>query len=306
VRSLLVVPLLSLVAACSLFVRLDELTDGSSGGLDGAVAQPPGLDASPAPNEASTPDPTPDAASPLADSGSSSYRDLVLSHAPLGYWRLGDRSGETAVDETGFEHPGLYYGGYELGVPGLRSGDTAARFNGSSACVYVGNFFQFANRVSFSVEAWIKPTSFDDGARIVSTEGPGGGIRRGWNLMYNSPGEPFFEGWLDDGSGESQYVIGVYSDQGAGGPIALGEWSHLVATFETTEESIWIDGELRGRFTQSTLSLPDEANFAIGCGGDGTGSITSGVHGDLAEIAVYDRVLSEQQIKAHHALGKSP
>lgn len=38
----------------------------------------------------------------------SPYADLVLTHAPLLYWRLGDTSGTTAVDSSGYGRDGTY------------------------------------------------------------------------------------------------------------------------------------------------------------------------------------------------------
>lgn len=49
----------------------------------------------------------------------SSYYDLVMSHSPLGYWRLGETSGTTAADSSGNGRSGTYTGTYTLNRPSL-------------------------------------------------------------------------------------------------------------------------------------------------------------------------------------------
>lgn len=61
----------------------------------------------------------------------SSYYDLVMSHSPLGYWRLGETSGTTAADISGNGRNGTYTGTYTLNRPSLIPSDTA---NGALGC----------------------------------------------------------------------------------------------------------------------------------------------------------------------------
>lgn len=62
---------------------------------------------------------------------STGYFDLVMSHAPLGYWRLGEPSGTTAADSSGNGRNGTYFGTYTLNRPSLIPSHTA---NGSLGC----------------------------------------------------------------------------------------------------------------------------------------------------------------------------
>ncbi|MDX6199796.1 MAG: hypothetical protein QOJ79_2947, partial [Actinomycetota bacterium] len=52
-----------------------------------------------------------------------SYQAAVLSDAPVGYWRLGERSGAVAADSSGAGRSGSYSGGVSLGVAGALVGD---------------------------------------------------------------------------------------------------------------------------------------------------------------------------------------
>ena len=62
---------------------------------------------------------------------SSGYFDLVMSHSPLGYWRLGETSGTTAADSSGNGRNGTYTGTYTLNRPSLIPSDTS---NGALGC----------------------------------------------------------------------------------------------------------------------------------------------------------------------------
>lgn len=247
----------------------------------------------------------PDGSVPSADDA---YAQVVLADAPVAYWRFGESTGTLAKDEIGNAHPGTFWGGFELGVPGITAANSAARFDGSG-CVGVGEFFRFPGRVAYSAEGWVKISEYGaEGTRIISTEGYPTGIRSGWNLSasYGDTGYPYFDAWSSEGT-DNQYVMGAYSKVSPEqGKLLLDEWNHVVGTFDDEAESVWVNGVLRDRVKQSALARPNQGTFTIGCAGNGSGPVYLGVHGAVDEIAVYDKVLSDAQIAAHYAAGKSP
>lgn len=245
-----------------------------------------------------------DAAAPADDA----YRQTVMADAPVAYWRLGDAEGAPAKDEVGDAHPGAYYGNVEHEVAGIIAGNGAARFDGSTGCIGVGEYFRFPGRVAFSVEGWVNLTEYGaEGTRMVSTEGFPTGIRSGWNLSasYGDTGYAYFDAWSSEGS-DNQYVMGAYaSTSPEHGKLPLGEWSHVVGTFHDEAEEIWVNGVLRNRARQSTLDRANAGTLTIGCAGSGDGPIYLGAKGALDEIAIYDKVLSPERIAAHHAAGRA-
>src|SRR5437867_3175240 len=60
------------------------------------------------------------------------YVDTVTADHPTGYWRLGDSTGTTAVDNSASQVNGTYVGSPALGQTGAVQGDTAVTFNGTS------------------------------------------------------------------------------------------------------------------------------------------------------------------------------
>jgi hypothetical protein len=89
----------------------------------------------------------------VSNSPPCAYADVVTSTPGLlGYWRLGESSGATAVDQTG-AHNGTYEGGYTLGVPGAIKGDTntAVALNGTTGYVKLP---KLGTATDWTVEGW--------------------------------------------------------------------------------------------------------------------------------------------------------
>ena len=85
----------------------------------------------------------------------------------LAYWRLGESSGTTAVDELG-AHNGTYVGGHTLGVPGALQGDanTAVGLDGSSGQVQLPSLGTASN---WTVEGWTDLNADASRARPATT-----------------------------------------------------------------------------------------------------------------------------------------
>jgi hypothetical protein len=94
----------------------------------------------------------------------------VLADSPAAYWRLGESSGTTAVDQVGV-YNGTYINSPTLGVDGIFAGNTAAGFNGTTQNVNCGTMAAFLNgrTVGLAVEAWIRITT---GGLIAGKWGP--------------------------------------------------------------------------------------------------------------------------------------
>ncbi|MCB9838156.1 MAG: hypothetical protein H6813_02355 [Phycisphaeraceae bacterium] len=68
----------------------------------------------------------------------SGYAEMVAGLNPVGYWRLGESGGQTAVDETGVSN-GKYKNEPKLGRDGVIEGDHAALFDGSDDWVQINH-----------------------------------------------------------------------------------------------------------------------------------------------------------------------
>lgn len=222
-----------------------------------------------------------------ADAPASVYRAAVLADTPVGYWRLDETTGTTAHDESGNGRDATYVGAFTLGQPGALAGDPdpAVQLDGATGEVDVGSVFDFAPSLPFSFEAWVKPTTIDATYRHVVTK-----------MQYTSTFFPLdgtyvvfvqgsptlgFERWADAGT-----ELAVESTTFT----AVGTWAHVVATFDGTTGTLYVNG----------------ASVAAGTslGGIAANSIPLAwgnlFAGSIDEVAVYDHALAQARVTAHY------
>ena len=87
--------------------------------------------------------------------GATGYSEEVTADAPVAYWRLGEAVGSlVASDELGASD-GQALGGVTFGSPGVLAwdADTSATLDGTSGRIDIGDKFDFAGSVHYSVEA---------------------------------------------------------------------------------------------------------------------------------------------------------
>ena len=274
---------LATAAACSLTTSLSGFSTGdviviSDGGDERAAAEGGGTSEGGATGEA----------------GSSTYASVVLSDSPFAFYRLGD-PGTVARDEVG-GHDGTYVGGVAHATGAIAGEpDTAAVFDGSGSYVDVTAGPSFDGQASFTLEAWVSPTS---GAStpmcvVAKTYAPGGAngnVADGYSFSLSVPDKFLFF---------TRFKASVAEDV-SGPPLPVGVFTHVVATYEATKLAIWVNGELAGSAT-SGATLADTTNH-LTIGG-GRGGVFCYFRGALDEVAIYPTVLSVARIKAHHQAG---
>ena len=82
------------------------------------------------------------------------YGAAVYAADPALYWRLGESTGDTAADASGYNQKGTYFGSVSKGADGALAGvaDKAASFEGGQ----VISQNSYTNPRSYSLEAWFK------------------------------------------------------------------------------------------------------------------------------------------------------
>jgi hypothetical protein len=226
------------------------------------------------------------------------YADAVLRDAPLAFWRFDDSGPEAADSSSQGGHDGSYRGGVTPGESGPFRGATAASFDGVTGWVSVPPMTLAGN---FTIEAWVLiegEVSAED--HVVGRE------RCGENLlffvekltMFDPPGtteEECENRPRSEGSG------GVNNRVASGHVAVPGEWTHWVVVRSEDAVAIYRNGEpdseCPGDTTPSgACQLPQVEPFLITAIGQGNGRFLGG---SLAEVAVYDRALRSQAVKAH-------
>ncbi|MFO1512920.1 MAG: LamG-like jellyroll fold domain-containing protein [Verrucomicrobiota bacterium] len=227
------------------------------------------------------------------------YAQLVLAASPMGYWRLDELSGPTALDCVGGRNG--TYNNTQLGQPGYNLVDThkSARFGFLAAQnSYVGgipvDFGSNANN-SLTVEAWVKGTVPGTDAGLI-TKGTGSG------------GEQFN---LDCGGGGHAYRFFVRKDDG-GAVLATGnivpnnQWQHVVGVLNRSAGyvALYVNGVSNAASafpTENYRGLLRTTNaMTIGARQGGTTIYDNQFAGYLQDVAVYNYALSAGQILAHY------
>jgi hypothetical protein len=285
-RALVFLCLSAFAGACLLTTSLDGLNGPAvPGGADGrSDAFGDSRDAGLSPDGPTSGD------GAIEGSAPASYRTVVLSDGPVGYWRLGDR-GPVAKDETG-QHDGVYEGEVGQGAPGAIAGDldTAATFG--KGTVRIGDLFDFADLASFTIEAWLL---YDHDPAEAGTEqylveklnGYGGG----YHLYLYTKGQLFSFDRCGDAGCDS---VGV--------PFALpSPYRHIALAFNgaTLLCNFYIDGKfVAGRPCTSPIT-DTSGNLRFGADDRNGGALW----GTLDEVALYDKELSADRILAHYEAG---
>jgi hypothetical protein len=170
----------------------------------------------------------------------------------------------------------------------------------------------------FSVEFWANPSRDDQTLCAVSSmdcELNGGGSRKGWLVYMNANLNWQFRLGL---------TAGYAKILSSAATPAVGVWQHIVATFDGTTASIYVNGVLSASGAVPAGWAPNtEMPLMIGClplvGGGGDtidgpifnaagGGIAGyrGFEGNLDEVAIYTNALSASTVTAHYNAASTP
>ena len=257
------------------------------------------------------------------------YARLVLADRPVGFWRFEEETmsnGTVTVDCSGLRRAGSYHGKVRPvpGVPGI--GGRAACFDGSSALMRVPHDPGLSLN-SLSVEFWIctsenwSNTYWPGDAVIISKDVPGPAAD--WSLVGGS---------FTPGQNEGRVIVGIGSqqkgrsstkeDQLMGSPFRIndGVWHHLVWTRDSAGVNrLYVDGVVVVSMDDSGGPINNPMDIEVGgCLRSAQAGVSarpldekgkelnerSFLDGKLDELAIYDHVLSPEQVSAHYRAGK--
>jgi hypothetical protein len=226
-------------------------------------------------------------ASPPADP-----RAVNLDSDPhlVGRWKLGETSGKTAADSSGRKHDGTLEGGlsFDAGSVAGRSG-RALKFNGNEASVRITGFKGIAGTKPRTVTAWIKTASAS--GEIVS-----------WGL--NDHGRMWIFGHIRSGLGVTPGGGYLYMKPG----LDDDAWHHVAVVVRDAalpnvhdDVKLYRDGESAEIDDIGLLDLwPIETGQALDV------RIGRQWKGLLRDLRIYDRALSDEEIKALFSGTKEP
>jgi hypothetical protein len=272
---------IALVAACTLTTDLG----GLSGGIDATDAS----DAAPPIVEAGA---LPEASPPMdgaVEAGTgNAYAAMILADGPAAYYRFEDSVGSNAAkDELGKIPANLTHVGVAFGTDGVVG--HAAQFDGTAA-LDLGDVFDFAGKVPFTLELWAKPTTSNLDGLLIHKRDEHTGMTSdfvGYVLYLEGGGTPHFEGW------------GVSLTAWNDSPDPAG-FVHLVLTVSYAtgkgNATLYVDAlpAVHGGY-DNTLDLADTPQHF---------TLARTFTGLLDEVAIYEKALPPDRILAHYRAGK--
>jgi Concanavalin A-like lectin/glucanases superfamily len=214
----------------------------------------------------------------------------VRTDLPRAFWRLGELTGTTALEDQGRAN-GTYVGGVTLGVAGSNHDpNTAARFDGGNDRVGVpdpadGSLDFGAG--DFTVEAWIRPTSSDE--RVIVAKRSSLATEPYWGLTVTD--DPNHNGQIRANFFDGVATRTAYSLNG----VVDGAWHHVVVWFDRDLGiTIWVDGTTK--FTPLAIAgdVGNTGELKIG-----KGPTNPYFTGDIDEVALYSGLLPPARAQAH-------
>ncbi|TCN60119.1 DUF4983 domain-containing protein [Flavobacterium circumlabens] len=162
-----------------------------------------------------------------------------------------------------------------------------ANFNSNSIYASTTNALYNFGTSSFTVECRVKTSGYSSDPSLVSNKNWVSGKNRGFVICANTGGK-----WKVN-IGDTQNRVDI-----SGGTINDGKWHHLTLVVDRTAKLVktYQDGAFVGQaaIVSSFGSLTSGLPFAVGQ--DGTLTYGANVNGNIAEVRVWNKALSEASI----------
>jgi hypothetical protein len=237
----------------------------------------------------------------------SEYVAAVKQAAPIVYWRFEDVKEGQIQNEVGDHYNGVISGTPDWVTQGEnRAIELGGGLSNESLKAYVESSDPFGDaiRESYSVEVWVKPSHYHLGTLVSFARGVPGGSDHGVLLEL---GGPLTTPSTIEHPGRIRFL---HRDPPSGDPVAgtqcfsksayeLRRWEHLVAVKDGGEMRLYVNGKQVVKADDNT-ALAENLTLLIG---------QLDQHrdwrrfvGQLDELAVYNRALSDAEIRKHFQL----
>jgi hypothetical protein len=257
------------------------------------------------------------------------YEQLVQADGPVVYLRLDDPTpaADTAVNMGTLQvaGAGAHSSDVRHPVAGHGADTTSAatsyhwRNGNATTSVPFSADSNPAETEPLTVEAWFRPTSdrISPGASPINNRlSSGVSDRTGWVFFQRSPNDTYSQLNGNEGVGWNfrayTHSGGSHTDLTSGVPYRVGEWQHVVVTFDgNTTGVMYINGQsvvTNENFSYvANSATPDNgvtpADMTVGAYNKASGLGNNPFEGDIADVAVYHGLLTPEQVLAHYQVG---
>jgi hypothetical protein len=204
---------------------------------------------------------------------------------PIVHLAVDEGTGASAADSSGNGNNGALQNG-PTWTAGKSGG--ALNFDGNNDTLYVANSSTLnAPTTSLTVAAWVY--------RNVNQTGYASVVSRELNSTYS---EHYYLGFSN---GQYRWFVNTtsgYSDLTLGGTAAVGQWVHLVGTYDGATVSLYANGVLQFSTPHSGTLASDTTGITIGAShNDGSHVPSEGFNGKVDEVSIYASALTAQQVQ---------
>ncbi len=210
---------------------------------------------------------------------------IMASLEPLAWWKFS--GGDITSDEEGV-HDLTWIGSPTNSSTGgpIAGGDGYVILDGSTNYATVANEANLELHQDMSIEAWVRPNGSGDGLDAILTARGSGTDRNLYGLYY------------DHSVGRFRFypAADAATPLSSGGVSDTGSWHHVVVTIDwisTTSRDIVLYTNGSSVSTSPTYQ-PASITREVNVGREGTDG-GEFFHGDISELAVFDRVLTADE-----------
>ncbi|MEM5829792.1 MAG: LamG domain-containing protein [Candidatus Aenigmatarchaeota archaeon] len=238
---------------------------------------------------------SPFAAPMLKRVGNLKYTAGMNSVGLIGYWNLNERNGTKAEDSSGYGNHGTLYNGSSIcsnppsaGCPEWVEGKfgRALSFDGVDDYVSIPqSSFNFASDSAFTIATWVYFNGSGSERGIVSN---GEGNARGWMLFWR--GDSYYMYWRNSNGTQGDDLY--FNANGY-----QNRWVHIVAIWNNGYKALYLNGsKVAQKSTSLTLGGYPTRDLYIGR----KDSFSTIFNGTIDEVRIYNRALSEEEIKENY------
>ncbi|WP_253259321.1 PKD domain-containing protein [Subtercola boreus] len=224
----------------------------------------------------------------VTSAATSAYTSAIQNDSASSFWRLGEASGTTVYDWSGFNDQ-VAGAGVTRGTSGAIGNDTntASTFSGDSTG-FSSTQTAVAGPQTFSLETWFRTTT-TAGGKIVGF----GNSSTGTSSSYDRHIYMTTDGHINFGvyNGNTQVLQSANA-------LNDGQWHQVVGTLSSTGMQLFVDGVRVGTRSDTTSAQAYDGFWRIG--GDSSWSGSNFFAGDIDDTAVYSQVLNKQQVDTHY------
>lgn len=199
----------------------------------------------------------------------------------VGRWDFDEGSGPIAHDTSGQGNHGQLHGPIWV----QQGSGYALSFDGVNDYVDCGNRTNLDLTEAVSLEAWVNPGALPAAEPMIV-----GKYYDSYGLTYYKDGNLWF------------YISG--GGNHLSGRLEIGVWSHVVATFDGTTMTLYINGEKVASKQSKASTIASGKNFWMGVlrADSSAQGLGYSIHwrGRLDRVRVYNRPLSEEEVFHHY------